>query len=152
MRNISVLCFNNFFIKGYGKKYIETNFYRTDPSHLSHEPVDPPTYMTTNKYHYNGSQPVDITKNYRKFPRSYSFSKERSNLDLLKDHSLDITPQVFKQLKGKLVYTNQNYILSKENQQIHSNPWKYHYKKSINVYPNIKLQQIRKSCVDLSKY
>ena len=73
-------------------------------------------------------------------------------MDLLKDQPLDITPQVFKQLKEKFIYTNQNYILSNENRKIHPNPWKYSYKKSINVYPNIKLQQIRKSCVDLSKY
>ncbi len=131
---------------------IETNFYRTEPSHLSHEPVDPQNYITTNKYHYSGAQLAEIPRNHRRFPRTYTFTKDHKKLDLSTEEPLDITPQVFKQLKDKFIYSNQNYMLSNENHTAMASPWKYSYKKSINVYPNIKLQQIRKSCVDLSKY
>ena len=49
-------------------------------------------------------------------------------------------------LSNQTKYQNKNYLTKLPNR------WKYSFKKENNVYPNIRLQQIRKSCIDLSKY
>ncbi len=46
-----------------------------------------------------------------------------------------------------------NSILASEHHHKQTNePWKYSYNKQEDVYPRVKLAQIRKSCIDLSKY
>lgn len=120
---------------------------------MSHEPVDPHNnYTTSNKYYFNGAQLNEIPKSYRRFPKQYLIKNPIEFNEPL-EKSSDITSHVFKHFKEKFNFKTPSYVLANEKfRKLAVDPWKYSYKKENTVYPNIKLQQIRKSCIDLSKY
>jgi len=141
-RNV-IQSFGEYFGKGYGKKQYDNTFYRTSPTHLAHDPSEPQNYESSTKYHFQRAQPADLNLNpmHRRFPKNYTDKRVHHH-------------------ENKNIITNdfpedplaQPHRLQRIMTQTTLNPWKYSYKKDLVSNPHIKLLQIRKSCVDLSKY
>ncbi len=86
---------------------------------------------------------------YRRYPQKYRFQKP----DEYGTKPYDIISNVLKKDNDDVNSITENKIIASVNhRKLANEPWKYSYNKQDSVYPNIKLAQIRKSCIDLSKY
>jgi hypothetical protein len=137
--------------KGYGRKNVNLAIFHTDIDHLSHQPYsNVRDYTSWTKYHYNGAQTDDTTVKYRRYPHKYTFQNKP---EVYGTKSFDIISNELKKDKEDKSWKTENWRnVSSDHRKLVNEPWKYSFNKKESVYPNIKLSQIRKSCIDLSKY